>query len=366
MKRKAVGSFFRTAKKVATGISAGFKGARKISQFFKKVKKRTDNRSKTKTKKFGPGVVQSTGHGISKSYSRLKYKPMKGLNWVSKTSNLDIFRTVNTNVFLSGTGRQEAHVGVTLNAQRLKQLMIECQQTNSNALAAFGQTTNDISREFWLLSYQSKCTYTNQGPNTIQMNIYDLMYKNDVGYNSILAQDNPTEVWQRGLKQEAGIDVANEFTDWSSSRPEDCKLFRQKFRILKKTEIEMHTGANHDHTFTFNYNGKVPVNKIEEMQGFTSQGLRGISYVRMIVLRGMPTDDNATWSDTGKVTRARAKVIAIDEQIYKTRLTTAKGRHVSYNNLLEMAATNTYNQNPDGQGIADTVGNVIDALKAFS
>ena len=369
MKRKA-GSYARTARRVGKRVAGALTAATTLGQYFKQAKKRPKARSATRTKtkrKYGHGVVQSTGHGISKSYSVTKYKPMKGLNHVRQNTNLDIFRSVNTNTFLAPTGRQVVGVHVTIGPSRLKQLIIESVSTQVAAYATFGQANRDISRDFWFMNYKSKCTYTNQGPNTIQMEIYDLMYKTDVAYDNILPGGNstPNEVWERGLKQEAGIDSAQEFRQWSSSGPEDCKLFRQRFKILKKTQVEMHTGANHEHNFTFSYNGKVPMNKIEEMQSFNNQALKGISYVRMVVIRGMPTDDDATWSE-GTVTRARAKVISIDEQIYTTRLATAKGRHIAYNNVLEDEMENTYNQNPDGQGIADTVTNVVDALKAFS
>ena len=67
--------------------------------------------------------------------------------------------------------------------------------------------------------------------------------------------------------------------------------------------------------------------------------------------------------ESGVVTRARAKIIMIEEREYVTRLADLKGRHIAYSNSLPTSLTNTFNQNPDSSGVVNTI---VNEIKAFA
>ncbi|AXH74446.1 MAG: putative capsid protein [Cressdnaviricota sp.] len=312
-------------------------------------------------------VVQSRGGGITKSAALLNYKIMDGLKIVRKTSNLDKYRVISSGTVLSNYGEQGWNdASPSLTSSNLGQILNGSIATTTPALATLAPTPTDTQRGLWIEYYNCKTTLTNQGPSTIKMTIYNLLAKT----TDEVSQINPQLTWGDGMLLVSGLNpaptatnpIANPITP--GTKPHDSPLFMQNFKILKTTEVEMHSGANHEHNFRFNYRGRIPLSKVDRLNATGEHGMKGITTWLLIVIKGMPVDNSAAQA-AGVVTIDATKLIYTQEQEWASRLSGLKGKKLTHLNVLTKTPTGAFNQNPDSSGVHDTVANVVNPLTAW-
>lgn len=352
-------------------FTAAAKLAGRAGKFAAKLNKlrqaRKPKAGKTKTKRsFTPGVVQSSGNGISKSSCRKKNKPSKAQLLTRKLAPVDIYRSNDTGTVLADYGVQgTGGDSPNLAAEMIQELFVKSIDTTGTAQGAAVQTPEALDKQFFIESYKSILTLTNQSPNTAKVVVYNLIARQDKQAASPIV---PKTIWQLGLTKQAGRDINNELTTYPGSDPRQSLLFRDNYTILKKTEVEMHTGANHEHTFYFDVNKKIPMQKLDEYQGVGYGQFRGVTNFIMITVNGMLCDSAASFA-FGNVTTDRAKVIWRNQIEVKTRTGSTKSKHIEYTNVGLLPQTmpdGAFNQNPDGQGVCNTNTNISNAIFAFS
>lgn len=318
-------------------------------------------------------IIKSASKGISYSSARLRYKPMDHYKSVCKDHSLDRYRINDSGIILSKYGEQgfKTIFQNNLVADQIQHLFDQCIKTSTFAQQTFGQGLNNKEYQFWLDTYKCKTTYTNQGPSTIKMTIYDILCKADEPAIAS-AGTTPEGSWLFGMTKISGIaDATAEASPFVNSKPTDSPQFRQYYRILKTTHVQMQTGSCHEHNFTFTYKGKIPMSKIAQIitnNPINPYQLKGITTYQLAVIQGMPCDDVAAYTDVSTVTLDRAKVIYTTDTEVTTRLSGLKSAKLSYfNNYRDDAATTAaFNQNPDGQGVHNTLLNVSSLTTAFS
>lgn len=299
----------------------------------KSAKSRT--KTKTKTRKFQN--VPSVSTGLSYSKCLVKYKQMKGFATATKTAARDVFRVSDRFYATSLIGQQGAHNiyhqipnGIVadntglLTLEHLKNLMAQCVRLDVNTENTFGVTPGKSNQKLWLDKLEVKTLYTNQGPGTVVMYIYDCIANSD-------RSSTPRVDWDVGLDDAEGTGV---YTDSSTSanfggRPTEMPFFNRCWKIKKISRIELHTGGSHQHTFTFNYNGLLPSQALLDDVG--SNNIRGITCNQLLITHGVPVDNtNAFALNAGSsdVSIDQTKVVGTTTATAYTRLITSKPRKV--------------------------------------
>lgn len=340
------------------------------------LRERRKNRSKSdkphkrrpqSSRKFTPSVVQSSGDGISKSSASLYHKPSKSLRLGRKLSPVDIYRTNTTGIINAGFGKQgTGGDDGLLNTKQIRDIYEKSINTTALYDGAAAQSTTAIDKHFYLESQTNTLTLTNQSPNTVKAIIWTLVVKRDRG-GTTAGDFKPKTLWGEGLTQNAGVNWTEETNDYPGSSPMKSKIFKQGFRVVKRVEVEMHSGANHQHTFHFGIHKKMDMELID---GFASDHtwsqMKGLTNFTMVTINGMLCDSSSTFTG-GVVTLDQAKVIWREAISFTTRVISIKSKHIDYRTLgvLPTTMTAAYNQNPDGQGVVDTVANVSNVVAAF-
>lgn len=293
----------------------------------------------------------SNGNGMTNSLARLNYKMMKGLPQVRKSAQLDVIRTQSGSTVTGGYGRQGVFLlPYMLTSQEIYNCYKRGTQTSANLEAAAALSTFDKYRKCWLESCKHTTMMSNQCPSTIKMTIFDLICKQDGAID-------PVTSWGTGLQSAAGTAPAEEVVTSWLSRPEESGRFRRQWGIIKKTNVELHSGRTHQHVFNFSYKGLLPIEKAYN-NGPTSQlVVKGVTTATMIVFHGMPVDTSNDPNVTGVVTLDRTKIAWASAEYYASRISSIKGKHIEYDqNFPGDETLIAYGQNADGSGIYQSAG----------
>lgn len=320
--------------------------------------KMASSRTKTKTKtKNKRQVISNENANISKSKCFLKYPPMKMIK--KGNAPKDVYRYRLSGSTVGALGRQAYGVVVSMtSADEIKQSFLQSIDTTTAAQTAMAPNANSEVRKIYMDYAKAETHITNQGPSSVFISMYDCIARVDNAYN-------PNDAWNIGLTQERGITGTEEGIDNVGARPEDVKYFASQWKILKKTEITLGTGANHVHKVHHSYNGLLNYNKAIQLISQTGVGraiIKGLTIVSFMVVTGMPVDSinttTTTTPDVGTVTTNMSKIIHITNYEYGTRLLSVKARHVSYPTYLTQPAA-AYGQNVDSQGGFESVTNTL-------
>lgn len=337
------------------------RGARSVLKVAKAIRKGAKRHSKPRARS-SKGAIKtqytySSGGRTTASKCVKTNKPQVNLKTIRKVTHLDTVRKTQSFSILSSFGLQGYYQSPPLlNQAELKGVFEQAVQTNPDAELENKIYPTDRERGLWLESVATKTTFSNASPGNVNMEIYDLIAKDD--YFGAAINNEPVYCYRDGLKYLAGPNFVEEVPEYLGSRLMDSAMFKQKYRILKKTVVEMHTGANHVHHFKFNYQGQLASSKMEQMDGYAYSSLRGITTFQMVFINGMPVDDEPTYA-TGTVTMDRGKIIAVKELTIRTRISKLKGKHIAYQGVLAPTMTAAVGQNPDGRGVFNTVANSV-------
>lgn len=306
-----------------------------------RTRKRTkQNNSYTRTKK-KTQIVQAIGSGTSNSMNIVRYKPMKGYNNLKQDTMQDVWRISNRFYFTSLVGQQGAHqlwdwevapIGSLLTQTRngiltrlhVNDLMAKCVRTRLEVLDTFlPEATNSIA-ELWLDRFDCSTMFTNQGPGSVVITIYDCIARKQT---STL----PRTDWDQGINMEDGIDQSDPTA--LGAKPTDSKYFNAHWKITKRTKIELATGRSHEHTYKFSYNGKLPL-----LSTWNSNflNLPGLTHNQMIVMHGMPVDNTNAYTQAGasEVSLDQTKIVGVSNYNFYTRFRTKKQPKIWGNTVL--------------------------------
>lgn len=355
--RKALVAVSRGAKSMHKNFKANAGGSKYGISLSKMAKgsKRTSSKRKNLQ---NVELVDTESGGLSKSRYSLTYKKMKSIN--TKNCTKDINRTMTSGGALSLINRQAAvSVSYLGTSESIIQLWASSIATDVNFQNAASVTPASTDKKFWCDYQRQKITFTNQGPSLMKFVIYDCLCKVD---NCA----SPEASWDLGLQRQGGINNVDEHTYHPGSSPLDSKIFRTNWKILNKKRIALATGGNHEHSVFHSYNGLYNYAKAYEFNVLTPnapRNIRGHTIVTMIAQHGMPGDDQKVGTTVGVVGLAPTKLIWCVERSYQTRIVDIKSTHTAYGNALQVPV-NLWQQNPDGQGVHNTITNIVEAVTA--
>lgn len=278
---------------------------------------------KTKTSNIESKDPGSTTH----SKNTIIYKPMKDAKLHKMLGNKAIYEVISP-ITLLGTNALQCATGDGLNAElanvyngpgigTLYNKAATAYVTMSDAGTAnqyIGQaynTSSSQSKKFALQSARYTITLSNQAPSTAKVTIYVLQCKNSNSFAT-----NPWERWNEGLSETkvgAGSLTAD-LAKFPQCKPTSSKSFNVHYKIVKKVNVDLHAGADHEHSFAFKA-GRV----IDTQYANDFAEIRGITHKFMIVARGSVAD-SANTKNAGIVTTTDVKIVGTVKQTYVSNL----------------------------------------------
>lgn len=308
-----------------------------------KSKPRALMRKKVANYKF-PTPLYSNGN-LTNTQTLVSKKRMAGYTPVGKFP--DSIRVSNGTGAASLAGLQGAAIlANTLTSGDMRSAWANSLRTSAdvNVLNPLSASTTD--RRVWVDYCECVSTITNQGPSMVEVTLYDYVCRKDESENTI-------QLFIKGVDQAEGLDDAT--ASMVGALPSQSLLLNRHWKFLKKTRINLATGAIHRHSFKHRVNGAFNLG-VNFADG--NQNLGGWTTQTLIVFHGTPTDSEANRT-IGTVTVAPTKLIWTNNQIYKTRLLNFKSRKLTQVSGLATDPFNEerwFNQNVDGSGVHD-VGN---------
>lgn len=130
------------------------------------------------------------------------------------------------------------------------------------------------TRRFVLLRSQSRTTYTNSTSVSCQMDLYDIAVKRD---NDLI---NPLAAWANGLALQTT--TPNPYIVLGT-KPWQSQQFKEFFKIVKTTQVNLAPGASHQHTITLS-----PNQVIKEQMVLENTCYKGLSFFTIAVVKGVP------------------------------------------------------------------------------
>lgn len=372
----------RTAYHAGRGAYNAYRGIKGVVQQGQRIVNRIRGRPKKHTRSVGtqtddnkPLFVKGHSGTVTRSKGSKNNKVSKQLRSVRRNTNTDITRRNFTGAVITDYGEQGSQYIVDMGAVQsgtnsaliLRDLYDEtlANNANYNFLEVF---TNDVDKTFWLENYTESAQYTNQGPNTIQMIIYNCVSKTDRTSGTPAAFSGPIFDWTTGIAKTAGLTAAEEVKTYVNSKPEDSKLFKSHYKILKKVTVELPSGANHQHTFYHVMNKKIDMMKVDEYDGLAWNEMKGVTFWTFVIVKGLPTDNTNTWAVPTDVTTDRCKVIWVGNQSWRSRIGAMKGTKTSYTGatLIPENKANFFGQNTSGTGGHNTGANISSTVFGFT
>lgn len=149
--------------------------------------------------------------------------------------------------------------------------------------------TSPVPRQFVLESTTAEFMLTNSTLATMYVDVYDIIRKRDPGYSA--TQDdsaNPTRdplnAWKVGVSDQSS--APPDFTAYQnlSCLPTDSRLFRDYFRVVKRTHISMAQGSTHRHHVKLAPNRLLDTEVTDRVNG----DLKGVCIYTLIVAYGQP------------------------------------------------------------------------------
>lgn len=219
------------------------------------------------------GPIQNPGNIVTQSYYSAYSKPRFGA-LVRKNASSPNYSVVNEpGTFEALSGFQGANV-------------VGCQQQSSmlailNAMPATAPVGN-FTRRFLLERSELKTTYTNASSASAILTLYDIALKQDCDIS------NPFNAWRDGVAMSTTLPGATPPWAVLGIQPWHSQQFKQFFKIIKTTVVNLAAGASHQHNVKVTPNIVMNEQRIRENINY-----KGISYYTLAVVKGVPVCDDA-------------------------------------------------------------------------
>jgi len=264
------------------------------SQLADKVLRPSKTSTKTQSRE---RTIVSSGHGIiTNSKVSIKYKKQKFdklLHTIYPSSTVQ----TNTSGQLSSDVATQANVntvyafegggasGSNPTTANLKTLDLY-KFANMNNAFTDPLNVNSAEKKLLLTSYDSEMLITSASSVISFVEIYDLVAK-QTGVFEI-----PTDLWNQGIINSRDVFTQNDFNVYNA-RPTQSKAFNLKWKVLKRTSVQLVGGATHRHKFN------ISLRRLIDTDHFYNNGMvRGITCAQMIVVKGGQVVTNAANSIT--------------------------------------------------------------------
>lgn len=231
---------------------------------------RTMTKTRNKTKFVG---ASSSGNSHSAFFAKGRTSRVSGKIW--KTMTPPSCYMIDNNWRVEANNGEQAAIYVPhLDYVNLGTLM-----TNA------GLIVNENGK-IYLDKYQSEMFVTNQDSGNCRMTFYDIVCRRDTTVT------DPIAVWDKGLKENIGSTTNTRAVANLNSSPFQSAEFCSQWKVLKKTVVQMSAGQSHIHKVNIKYGTLVPRDLVDNYVYF-----HGLSFVTIVVVHGMPYNEQLTQTD---------------------------------------------------------------------
>jgi len=252
------------------------------SQLADKVLKPATTSTKTQTR---DRTIISSGHGIiTNSKVSIKYKKQKFdklLHTIYPSSTVQ----TNTSGQLSSGVATQANVntvyallggpasgGIPTNANLATLDLYKF--ANYNNTFTDPVNINSAEKKLLITSYDSEMLITSASSVISFVEIYDVVAKTTGNF------EIPTDNWSQGIINSRDNFTQNDFNVYNA-RPTQSKSFNLKWKVLKRTSVQLVGGATHRHKFS------ISLRRLIDTDHFYNNGMvRGITCAQFIVVKG--------------------------------------------------------------------------------
>lgn len=255
-RRKRSRSSSSTNRRVYSSAASGMK------------RSRTYTRTKSKTKVQNVGA-SAAGNSFSSFYG-------KGRVWRAPKKLMKVL-TAPRSYLIDNSDRIESN-----NGEQHATYMPYCDSTILTTLATNAGMTTE-SGKFFLTGVQAELMLTNQDSGNSRVTLYDMICRRDTTETDIM------DLWNDGLTNNKGTSGNTRSHRNLNASPYQSVDLCSKWKILKKTVVQMSAGQSHIHRV------KHKLGTMLSNQNITDYHyIHGVSFVTLIVVHGMPYNDETT------------------------------------------------------------------------
>ena len=313
------------------------KPARSVAKLVASVKKAMGKpKSKRVYKKKSTAIkrYQSLNGVVHQSMFMLKSRPTRQVSGLQMLGSPNIRVENFAPIIVGGNGLQTAYTYFHNSIYQLQRLRSNVPNVTSSAGA-----------RFVLEDYQSEITLSNTTTASVELELYDIVLKRDLLASAIYTtatspplvytiNGTPSDYWDQGSLLNANLPptTAHPYpSEFLGSSPFDSQLFRDQFKVMKRTRILLTQGGSHRHFVVLKPHKLIDDSMILFSTGTARDALVGITTFTMAVVRGLP----GTYLDTTlKSTSNEVQVASVQSQRWKyTYVQDTQNNLYSTNNL---------------------------------
>lgn len=229
---------------------------------------RTLTRTKSRTKVQNVGASAA---GNSRSYFTAKGRVWKTpAKLIKQLTAPAMYMVDNSDRIESNNGEQHATYMPYLDQTTLTYMATNCQLISE-------------SGKYMITGVQAELMLTNQDSGNSRVTLYDMVSRRDTQESDIIDQ------WNDGLANNSGTTGNTRTHRNLGVTPYQSQELCGKWKILKKTVIQMSAGQSHVHRVRHKLNTMINNSLIGDYNY-----VHGISFVTLIVVHGMPYNDETT------------------------------------------------------------------------
>jgi len=231
---------------------------------------------------------------VNTSYATMQnHKPTSQIKNLERVGEPQVQIRNFANVIAGQTGLQNYYDFVHLGNAQLSQIRNNLPSSANNAGA-----------RFVLESYMTEILVTNTTTASCELEFYDVIPTRDIAAATTYATPTattylldplPTSYWETGVLVNANLlpstSPANQPSRLLGGTPFDSQLFRDYFKVIRRTRVLLTQGGSHRHFISLRVNALVDDALIGNE---AMSAMRGLSAFTMMVFKGMPNTTGAT------------------------------------------------------------------------
>lgn len=288
------------------------------------------------TKFRGQPIIRSPPSGLSTSSARRIMKANKYVKIAKRLGSNSIYRFNEVYSVTASPGVQAAGSVTSPLWGKTAVAGIMAQALSTTTLSGLVTSTTS-SWKIMLKSVTTSLTLTNESPGGVEIEIWDVISRANAASSAYLT---PIQAWQTGLTDEGGPNT--NATTYPGASPTNVKLFNIRWKVLKRTKLEIGTGRTHRHTCY------TRLNRIIDNEYFDNYDtVRGVTQTAFCIIKGLPGDTGNTWAVSTNITTSRVKVVGIYDVKYDSQAVAYSPKNMYTGNNL---STNDVYEYDEGDG----------------
>lgn len=154
-------------------------------------------------------------------------------------------------------------------------------------------------------SFQRKIMYTNASSASAILDLYDIVCKQDCDLFADAA-------WSDGVNMETSLPAGTPPYKVLGIKPWHSQRFNEFYTVVKKTTVNLTAGASHQHSVSIKPNAIIKEQRVRENTAY-----RGLSYVTIAVVKGVPVCDDADVPRLVSTAPIRIDIVSETSQKYR-------------------------------------------------